>query len=151
MANLTTTSLLATEAEEGAPALGGHAEESDNDLQSPLERLIAQSTSEQRGDNLIIPNETPRINLWSPVHRAPVQTPRPSLITLAACVCCLLQTGFVWASFLSKSWLETRLYLEVELPYIRIHTDDKSQLLHTTTLGSLLGNLLGAKQHAPGE
>jgi hypothetical protein len=58
--------------------------------------------------------------------------------------------GFVWASFLSPSWLETRLYLSIALPSIQIEPDN-SQLLHTMTLGSLLGDLLGADQHWAGE
>ena len=56
------SSLLVTEAEEnGVPALGGtdsggmgHQMELSDDFQSPLERLIAQSTSEQRGDSFSV-------------------------------------------------------------------------------------------------
>lgn len=164
MANENTTSLLVTEEEgSGVPALGGtdsggaHIMESE-DFQSPLERLIAHSTSEQRGDsfgdaltNHESPLEATGINmLWSPISEQQALETKPSLITLLACVCCLLQTGFVWASFLSPSWLETRLYLSIPLPSIRIDTG-KSQLLHTTTMGSLLGDLLGAEQHWAGE
>ncbi len=155
MATTNTTSLLAGEEEEGvAPALGGTAnpESLSDDFQSPLERLIAHANAEQQSHEFGTTPGPPRINSWSPNN---TPTPlalgtKPPLITLAACVCCLLQTGFVWASFLSKSWLETRLYLSVSLPHIKIDLD-QSQLLHTTTLGSLLGNLLSAKQHWAGE
>jgi hypothetical protein len=47
---------------------------------------------------------------------------------------------------LAPSWLETRLYLSISLPSVRVETPD-SQLLHTTTLGSLVGDLLGAGKH----
>ena len=162
------SSLLVTEAEEnGVPALGGtdsggmgHQMELSDDFQSPLERLIAQSTSEQRGDSFSVGStqhlENPLATdtelrrfrgLWSPVSE-PQTPPRPkaSLVTLAASICCLLQAGFVWASFLSPSWLETRLFVSIDLPSIKVETPH-SQLLHTTTLGSLLGNLLGADQN----
>ena len=153
MENATTTTSLLHSEEEEAPDLGGSSSEAD--LQSPLERLIAQSTEEQQSADdeqlaLRLNNlqEQPRmINLWSPIHQRPISlSTKPSLIILAACVCCLLQTGFVWASFLSQSWLETRLFVNLDLPSIKIETN-QSQLLHTTTLGNLLGILLGANQH----
>jgi len=158
------TSLLDTGEEgNGVPALGGTQLESE-EYQSPLERLIAHSTSEQRGDSvgisghsgnaLMVGNNVAmpslrrgRILLSSPsISSQTTFETKPSLITLAACTCCLLQMGFVWASFLSPSWLETRLYLSLSLPSVQIEPDN-SQLLHTTTLGSLLGDLLGADQH----
>lgn len=155
MENVTTTTSLLHSEEEGAPTLGGSSSEAD--LQSPLERLIAQSTEEQQSaddeqlalrlNNLQQQQQPRTINLWSPIHQIPpTSNTKPSLIILAACVCCLLQTGFVWASFLSQSWLETRLYVNLNLPSIHIETGN-SQLLHTTTLGNLLGTLLGANQH----
>jgi hypothetical protein len=162
------TSLLVTGEEgNGVPALGGTHLESE-EYQSPLERLIAHSTSEQRGDSLGISghngnnlmvgsnvatpsHQTERIIVWSPISISSHSfKTKPSLVTLGACMCCLLQMGFVWASFLSPSWLETRLYLSISLPSVQIEPDN-SQLLHTTTLGSLLGDLLGADQHWAGE
>ena len=163
------SSLLVTEAEKnGVPALGGtdsggmgHQMELSDDFQSPLERLIAQSTSEQRGDSFgaATPNNPLASDtdfrefrgLWSPVSEQPTPPrPKASLVTLAASICCLLQAGFVWASFLSPSWLETRLSVSLDFPSIKVETPH-SQLLHTTTLGSLLGDLLGADQHWAGE
>ena len=166
MVNTNATSPLMAEAEGNeVPNLGGTDLESE-EYQSPLERLIAQSTSEQRGDSFAVPTQwddrdnnndlmmntsnttcqqTQIMYLQSPIL-APPSTPKPSLVTFAACTCCLLQMGFIWASFLSSSWLDTRLFLSVSLPSIQVKTDN-SQLLHSTTLGSLLGNLLGAGRH----
>jgi len=159
MMNANSTSLLVTEDEgSGVPALGGPATHLESeDYQSPLERLIAHSTSEQRGDPLSAPNnddnEPPlpeRMVLWSPIssssRTAALPTTNPSLVTLVAGTCCLLQMGLVWASFLAPSWLETRLYLSISLPSVKVETPE-SQLLHTTTLGSLVGDLLGAGKH----
>ena len=161
MANATTSSLLVSEEEgSGVPALGGTGgaqHQISEDFQSPLERLIAQSTSEQRGDSFGVQTNNPLTEagmthhlLWSPVSEQIPVRPPSSLVTLLACVCCLLQAGFCWASFLSPSWLETRLYLSIGIPSIHVEAP-QSQLLHTTTLGSLLGDLLGADQHWAGK
>lgn len=63
--------------------------------------------------------------------------------TLAAGTLCLLQAGLVWGSFLSTSWFDTHLLLTVELPVVKTVTDE---ILHSTTLASLLSDLLSADQ-----
>lgn len=167
------TSLLVTEEEEnGVPALGGttHLDLESEDYQSPLERLIAHSTSEQRGESVAVsahhngstlgniateshPTERRMMTtLWSPtsIVSQTLKPKQPSLVTLAAFVCFFLQMGFCWSSFLSPCWLETRLYLSIALPSVHVEPAN-SQFLHSTTLGSLLGDLLGADQHWAGE
>jgi hypothetical protein len=159
-------SLLVTEEEgNGVPALGGTHLESE-EYQSTLERLIAHSISEQRGDSfaasapwsdnescndLIIENhttsssyQTDRMVLSTSTTLHTSRT-KPSLVTFVACTCCILQMGFLWASFLSPSWLDTRLEL-ILLSSVKIEKDN-SQLLNSMTLGSLIGDLIGTGRH----
>mmetsp|Transcript_26806 Transcript_26806/g.58797 ORF Transcript_26806/g.58797 Transcript_26806/m.58797 type:complete len:607 (-) Transcript_26806:4341-6161(-) len=157
-ANLTST-LMVEAGENEVPNLGGTMplESSEGEYQSFLERLIEQSTSEQRGDFFPVSalwNDTGTRNSTVPfVHSQPPMPLSPpttalkaSLVTLAACTFCLMQAGFVWASFLSSSWFDTRLFISISLPSINIKMD-QSQLLNSATLGSLFGDLLGADQH----
>jgi len=149
------TPLLASEDEgdNGIPALGVSHLDSREDFQSPLEALIAHSTSEQRGDTLVGADDNPvpctrndRIDDLPDQIEPSSYMKRSSLVTLAACSCCLLQIGLVWGSFLSPSWLDTRLYFSIVLPSVHIETNN-SQLLHLTTLSSLFGDLVAADRH----
>jgi len=159
-------SLLVTEEEgKGIPALGGTHFESE-EYQSTLERLIAHSISEQRGDSFavsapwsdsencndpIVANHKTLSSSQTDIMVLSTSTTlhtsrtKPSLVTFVACTCCILQMGFLWASFLSPSWLDTRLELIV-LSSVKIEKDN-SQLLNSMTLGSLLGDLLGTGRH----
>lgn len=166
--------LLADDGVDGLPTLGdgGHGITTTSSGivavdfdQSPLERLIAQSTSEQRGDlfrphrddgddsdffrqHNVDPNDEGVVisvrNVDDDDDDDNDTTNRPSLVTLIAGNLCLLQVGFVWASFLSSSWFDTHLMVTLALPLIKRDTD---QLLHSTTLASLLSDLLGAEEH----
>ena len=172
------------------PTLGGGGRNScvgttssseEEEYQSPLERLITQSTAEQRGDdfnfnfNHNIPsssqllwdhddvNDTVNNNynnnngrMISPSMEqtlllGPSKKPSSSLVTLMACICCLLQICFIWASFLSSSWLDTRLIVSIynndNSSSNNNNNHGSSQLLHSTTLGSLLSSLLGTNRH----
>jgi hypothetical protein len=200
----TPSSLFAPDESDSVPTLGGGGGDSgsggggggghgmstitssmmmDIDHQSPLERLIAQSTSEQRGDtvfhipppprqdnddgggggecddseyfvlhNLNNPNGNNRAGsaisvLNDNIYDGNDGTPSsafPSLVTLIAGTLCLLQVAFIWASYLSSSWFDTHLIVSLALPLIKTNTD---QVLHTTTLASLLSALLGAEEH----
>lgn len=171
LSNKRKSSLLLTEIEGNeVPVLGGTQFECE-EYQSPLERLIAHSTSEQRGDSVadsgtwnerdggndrveadgtsaVFPRAGRRIP-WTHTSSQNFKE-KPSLLTLAASTCCILQIGFIWASFLSPSWLDTRLSSSLLLPSIKIETNT-SKLVHSTTLGSLLGDFLGGDQHWAGE
>lgn len=136
-----------------------------NEQQSFLEQLIEQSTLEQRGDYFsasALWNDTvvgswdqntlpsaslqPQMPLLSTTDADSNAEPKASLLTLAATTCCLLQVGFTWASFLSPSWLDTRFFADVGVPSIRIKPN-QGQLLHSASLGSMFGDILGAGQH----
>ena len=171
------------------PTLGGGGRNScvgttssseEEEYQSPLERLITQSTAEQRGDdfNFNFSHNIPSSSqlLWddddvdnnvnnnynnnndrmiSPSMEqtlllGPSKKPSSSLVTLMACICCLLQICFIWASFLSSSWLDTRLIVSIynnNNDNNNNNNNGSSQLLHSTTLGSLLSSLLGTNRH----
>ena len=175
------------------PTLGGGGRNScvgttssleEEEYQSPLERLITQSTAEQRGDdfnfnfNHNIPsssqllwddddvnnnvnndyNDNNNGRMISPSMEqtlllGPSKKTSSSLVTLMACICCLLQICFIWASFLSSSWLDTRLIVSIynnnndNNNNNNNNNGSSSQLLHSTTLGSLLSSLLGTNRH----
>lgn len=159
-------SLLVTDEEgNGIPALGGTHLESE-EYRSTLERLIAHSISEQRGDSFAISapwSDNHNCNgLISSNHKtlssyqrdmmilststiSRTSRTRPSLVTFVACTFCILQMGFLWASFLSPSWLDTRFNL-ILFPSVEV-VKDNSQLLNSMTLGSLIGDLLGTGRH----
>jgi hypothetical protein len=120
--------------------------------QSPLERLIQQSTSEQQ--------EAPSgpfffeeiINTASSFHTSPQTSNNnacSSFITLISGSLCLFQMGFLWGSFLSEEWFETRLLISIDWQKQFLPSLDGStnQLLHTTSLASLLSVFLGADLH----
>ena len=151
----------------GAALLGGPPS-SDVD-QSPLERLIAQSTSEQAAaaaastpffieDNPELPHYRNNV-AREPVPPSPAAILRTTIITLAAGTLCFLQICLVWASFLSNAWFDTHLKITVGrssqqqlqftsemLQNFEFSTD---QTLQKTTLASLLSMLLGADQGWP--
>lgn len=163
MSNKYTSSLLltATEGNE-VPTLGG-TEFVSEEYRSPLERLIAHSTSEhpvavsaprkeraheitlRQSDvtNTTFPQTRRRIS-WIPTSSHTLRK-KSSLLTLATSTCFILQIGFTWASFLSPSWLDTRLYLSLSLPSLKIDMNN-SHLIHLTTLGSLLRDFLDGNQ-----
>jgi hypothetical protein len=133
--------LLAEEQSNEVPALGTAQVELE---QSPLERFIQQSTSEQR--NTAAP--TPffleeQYNSFSTIVTAPsfTQATGSLCLTLVAGSLCLLHSGMVWASFVSSAWFETHLLFTVDW----LGTTD--QLLHTTTLASLLSAFLSVDLH----
>lgn len=155
---------------------------------SPLERLITQSTAEQRGDDFNIAtqwddrentannsnttagmidynyynnnnnNNNVRRSMEPQLPNLPSSSAssKPSFVTLMACICCLLQVFFLWASFLSSSWLDTRLIISIALTSKQVDTANNTGnngqlLLHSTTLGSLLSGLLATERHWAGE
>lgn len=136
---------------------------SEEDHQSPFERLIAQSTAEQREGSFVN-----RSGFWDDsnyIHSrqmmpSPRRLPPPTPSEIAAtktpvvfvvnCMCSLSQMGLVWYSFLSSSWLDTRLSISIVLPSMTLEVN-QSHLLHSETLGSILGDLLGNDQHWSGE
>ena len=120
--------------------------------ESPLERLIAKSTSEQAAQST--PFLLEESLSYVPVSHTPpavtmAQTIRSSLATLGAGSLCLLQTGLVWGSFLSSSWFDTHLIISIDWQkqYFPFLNDAVDQLLHSTTLASLLSTFMGAEQH----
>jgi hypothetical protein len=138
---------------------GGGLSSAMDDLedQSPLERLIARSTLEQRG-NFIPPESMGDTAIFRlegagggpggnhPFDASVITTsgsPKPSLLTLCAATCWVLQIGFVWSSFLAPSWFDTHLLLSVSTAIIN---KDGDQLLHSTSLASLLSDLNGADE-----
>lgn len=145
----TNSPLLAREEDTETPALGGT--QAGDVEQSPLERLIAQSTSEQAQSVSFLLDE--------PLDHAPgpllVQQPSitqsagSSLATVAAGSLCLCQAGLVWASFLSTSWFDTHLIISVpwQQEYFPFLNNALDQLLRSTTLASLLSTFVGAEQH----
>mmetsp|Transcript_45531 Transcript_45531/g.49187 ORF Transcript_45531/g.49187 Transcript_45531/m.49187 type:complete len:630 (+) Transcript_45531:127-2016(+) len=150
---------------------------------SPLERLITQSTAEQRGDDFNIVtqwddrentavnnnpiagmihynnctnnnNTNVRRSMEAQLPSSPSfsTSSKPSFVTLMACICWLLQVFFLWASFLSSSWLDTRLIISIAFPSLQVDSDKNAGnngqlLLHSTTLGSLLSGLLASERH----
>jgi hypothetical protein len=152
--------LMAEEQADERPTLGGGTYTTSNipmsnlDLeeQSPLERLIARSTSDQRGDDFsnIPPEQNPFVaghhtntSSNSTPFMISIERGRPSFLTLTAGTLCILQIGFVWSSFLSSSWFDTHLLLSVSLPVVHTDTD---QLLHSTSLATLLSDLFSAEE-----
>ncbi|KAG7353866.1 hypothetical protein IV203_003221 [Nitzschia inconspicua] len=144
----------------------------DEDHQSPLERLIARSTLEaQRGGDVVDFDTMNPVgmmrynnnnhnsvfggvgvgmrNFNHPNYESSATTEstavsrRPSLLTLFAVTGCLLQVGFVWSSFMAPSWFDTHLLLSISLHVINKDTD---QLLHSTSLATLLSDLNGANE-----
>lgn len=134
--------LLAGEEGGEAPVLGAAHVELD---QSPLERLIQQSTTEQR---IAAASTTFFLDDQSTSFSALIASPSFTqatgslCLTLVAGSLCLLQGGMVWASFISSAWFETHLLFTVN--WIGGTTD---QLLHTTTLASLLSAFLSVDLH----
>ena len=144
----TNPSLFAEDKDNTTPLLGGlHGELLE---QSPLERLIQQSTAEQREGTSQqqqqrrqpIFMEALNISFGEPSSVSPPtnHTFQSRITTLVAGSLCLLHIGFVWASFLSEAWLETHLIIGIEwqkkyLPFLDDATD---KLVHTTNLASLL-------------
>lgn len=149
----------------GIPSLG--CDETDEDFLSPLERLITESTAEQRGDNssnfagtinnnnYLYNNDGHRINssrrLDSRARKlsSPSVPLRGSFLMLAACTCCFLQIFFLWTSFVSSSWLDTRLIFSIPIPSIQ-EGNHEEILLHSITLGSLISGLLKTERHWAG-
>jgi hypothetical protein len=160
-----TSPLMAEEGE--ATTLGAHnniiiaALQEDDDHQSPLERLIARSTIEQQqhgsggggvdmmmrrddsvfGGGGILNDGSNNEAARRPNHQH--HESKPSVLTLCALTGCLLQVGFVWSSFMAPSWFDTHLLLSVSLHIINKDTD---QLLHSTSLASLLSDMNGADE-----
>lgn len=137
------------------PALLGGASSSDMD-QSPLERLIAQSTSEQAAAAPFFiedPTTTSSLqrDLMEPVSSSFLL--HTTFVTLGAGTLCLLQICLVWASFLSSAWFETHLKITVGGSSLLSSTNNlefsTDQTLQKTTLASLLSMLLGADQDWP--
>ncbi|CAJ1910486.1 unnamed protein product [Cylindrotheca closterium] len=147
--------LLATDQYSETPNLGP----AQSDLeQSPLERLIQQSTSEQQQQQqqqqdqqdqqqeIESSSSSPQFFLeegptsFSIAPPAPLpQTPASMFLTLGAASLCLLHAGLLWASFLSSAWFETHLRFTVDWL-----DGTKDTLLHTSTLSSLLSEFLEA-------
>jgi hypothetical protein len=147
---------LMSEVQENAgPLLGGASEIE----QSPLERLIQQSTSEQvaaASSSFFIEeaDSTPRRGTEAPAAPPVSSVFRTTVVTLAAGTLCLLQTGLVWASFLSNEWFETHVTITIGNTWGKragMHNFEFStdQTLQKTTLASLLSMLLGAGQDWP--
>jgi hypothetical protein len=151
--------LLAGEGETETPTLGAATRNNDTIDQSPLERLIAQSTSEQAAARSAAPflleePQPPRVGVVHPQFLPDPNTTQPmssmaaSLATVSASSLCLLQMGLVWASFLSDSWFDTYLRVSVSWQdYLPSFNDDLDRLLNSTTLASLLSTFIGAEQH----
>jgi hypothetical protein len=148
------SSLLAQEEDTEAPSLGAfHAAELE---QSPLERLITHSSSEQAAQNafnfsLEQQAEPRRRNNFAPPFTplpqqrssSTTKTTGASIITVVAGTFSLLQIGLVWGSFLSSSWCDT--YLRVSLPLLNDYTTDT--FIESITLASILSKLNGAEKH----
>lgn len=139
---------LLSDNEENAPLLGGGSAIEE----SPLERLISQSTLAQAAVAsapffVEYPESSPCPE--SEVHRRPSPTDiyRISFTTLIAGTFCLLHIGLVWASFFSNAWFATHLTVTVGsgMPF-KISTDLE---LHRTTLASMISLLLAADQEWP--
>lgn len=140
--------------DDATPAsLGGSAQPAEIEP-SPLERLIAQSTSEQAaaaaaaaspfllddGDEF-----DQDYNFQNDPYNsstAMIPTIGRTLATLVAGSLCLLHMGLVWGSFLSNSWFETHMTISVA-------GYSSDQLLQKSTLASLLSMLLGNDQGWP--
>jgi hypothetical protein len=148
------SSLLAQEEDTEAPSLGTFHVELE---QSPLERLITQSSSEQAAQNALNfsleQTETRRnfVPLFNPPPRlSATRTTGASVITVVAGTFSLLQIGLVWGSFLSSSWCDT--YLRVSIGWQRysfflLNEYNTDTLIESTTLTSILSTLNGAEQH----
>ena len=134
--------------EDNTPLLGGVSSVEE----SPLERLIAQSTLEQAvaaSTSFFI--EDPQAGHCQdsefPRGPSPADIYRVSVTTLVAATFCLLHICFVWSSFLSTAWFETHLTVSVEAGTTFNFTTD--QVLQQTTLASLLSLLLEKGQEWP--
>lgn len=151
--------LLSEVQESAGPLLGGASEIE----QSPLERLIQQSTSEQAAAASASPFfiEDPDSSIPHPSTDAAAAEPpaassifHTTVITLGAGTLCLLQICLVWASFLSNVWFETHLTITVgssgeRQPHMQNFEFSTDQTLQKTTLANLLSMLLGADQEWP--
>jgi hypothetical protein len=158
------TPLLAQDdTDQGPPSLGGGLNSVNiaDRQRSPLEVLIERSSEEARSrggfvlhhgtledeeEGLRIPNglndeDDDDDDNFGNSNGGANRLPYSPYITLSAGMFCLLQIGLVWGSFLSASWFDTHLLLTVELPVVKKETD---QVIHSTTLASLLSNLLGS-------
>ena len=134
--------------EENAPLLGGVSAVEE----SPLERLIAQSTLAQAvaaSTPFFIddPQSGPRLNSRAPREPSPAEIYRVSVTTLVAGTFCLLHICLVWSSFFSRAWFETHLTVSVGAGTPFKFTTD--QVLQRTTLASLLSLLLEKGQEWP--
>lgn len=140
-------------AEGSEPLLGGPAAVEE----SPLERLIQQSTSEQRLGNTntqqqpLFLEASLNSSLVGPSSPSPqpfTRTLASLLATIVAGSLCLLQMGLVWTSFLSENWFETHVLLSIDwqkkyMPFLDGATD---KLLRTTNLASLLSSFSNYNQ-----
>jgi hypothetical protein len=148
------SSLLAREEDTEAPSLGPFHVELE---QSPLERLITQSSSEQAAQNALnfsLDQAEPRRHSAPPFHPLPrsslaTRTTGASVITVVAGTFSLLQIGLVWGSFLSSSWCDTYLRVSIgwQRQYLPLLNEFTDTLIESTTLASILSTLNGAEQH----
>ena len=143
------SSLLAPEEDAEAPSLGAvHVDVE----QSPLERLIAQSSIAPE-QAFSLEDLTPRRSVAPfsglPPRVTEAHTAATSLRTVFAGTFSLLQIGFTWSSFISASWFDT--YLKVSIDWQQRFLPLLSSLtvthLESTTLASILSTLNGAEQH----
>mmetsp|Transcript_27029 Transcript_27029/g.77748 ORF Transcript_27029/g.77748 Transcript_27029/m.77748 type:complete len:538 (-) Transcript_27029:60-1673(-) len=142
--------LLSNETPGGSGPLLGGASEID---QSPLERLIMQSTSEQAAAAAAAASSTP-FDIQDPESAiasqeenagpSPATLHRATIVTLIAGTLCLLTVALVWASFVSSEWFETHLTVTIGRGTRFEYSTD--QTLQATNLASFLSMLLGADQ-----
>jgi hypothetical protein len=130
--------------EEHAPLLGGTSAIEE----SPLERLISQSTLAQAAAApstpffIEDPESFPSRDSRVPGGPSPAHIYRVSITTLIAGTFCLLHICLVWGSFFSYAWFDTHLTVTVGARTPFEFTTD--HVLQRTTLASLLSALLGA-------